>query len=587
MADTYKIFPAIGVARVGTSQEYYLAPETSGGLPILPGGGDFQSTDFRDSSGELRRQGARFRVYRYPEAGGPPVEVLPGQNGVARIEWTVHLANKKSAWYKFDPVSGTGVYPPPPEAELRNSSVTGDARTALITDAGPRTLTDAGQSATFDAASAPDGYTATFPPALEPWTITSLGEIHTEATTGRLIVVGGFGHSGTDQAYPPATDLNYANNDNWWDDTSDGSVTATIVFTDTATPSVSPDPAWVAVPPPAYAPEVIAQISMYDVIFDVAVRKGYYPDIYENGAYKTGAGGYIPQFDTEIKPLLDRALAYGGVSDPHGNCHVFDYESLGDPNGNANSRQNLRDMMRTIDQASDHGPGAGLMPMLAGDVSASDTDLSSAYVTYTATQIFFADQWAAGYFTSGGTLPDDEAELLTRAALDNCSGAAFAPGIEMTWFSRRPEIYSEPFRLNHRTFTPPLSTDATDLAEGLEPGDFIKFMAIPWQADFNECAVQGIEGKNVNWWPAQRPLKMIRQGETQAQPWVGQDTNSGDGSTYLRFEFNTDMVDHWQELGFGMNTAEGFVEVERLYTDPVADSKRPSKGRPQNRSRRR
>ncbi len=29
----YKVFPAIGVARVGNSEEYYLAPETTGGLP--------------------------------------------------------------------------------------------------------------------------------------------------------------------------------------------------------------------------------------------------------------------------------------------------------------------------------------------------------------------------------------------------------------------------------------------------------------------------------------------------------------------------------------------------------------------------
>ena len=30
-----------------------------------------------------------------------------------------------------------------------------------------------------------------------------------------------------------------------------------------------------------------------------------------------------------------------------------------------------------------------------------------------------------------------------------------------------------------------------------QPGDINAYMALPWQADFNEC--------NTNWWPAQRP----------------------------------------------------------------------------------
>ena len=36
--DRYKIYPAIGIARVGNSAEFYLEPETPGGLPILPKG---------------------------------------------------------------------------------------------------------------------------------------------------------------------------------------------------------------------------------------------------------------------------------------------------------------------------------------------------------------------------------------------------------------------------------------------------------------------------------------------------------------------------------------------------------------------
>ena len=33
MATVFKIHPAIGVARVGSSDAFYVAPETTGGLP--------------------------------------------------------------------------------------------------------------------------------------------------------------------------------------------------------------------------------------------------------------------------------------------------------------------------------------------------------------------------------------------------------------------------------------------------------------------------------------------------------------------------------------------------------------------------
>ncbi|MGQ0592565.1 MAG: LodA/GoxA family CTQ-dependent oxidase [Gammaproteobacteria bacterium] len=75
-----------------------------------------------------------------------------------------------------------------------------------------------------------------------------------------------------------------------------------------------------------------------------------------------------------------------------------------------------------------------------------------------------------------------------------------------------------------------LSQD-NDFDTGLEPGDLTKFMALPWQADFNECSTQVIdvtyEGWNdlypdsdhdglmkreqrvweTLWWPAHRPLQ--------------------------------------------------------------------------------
>ena len=89
MQNAFRIHPAIGVARVGNSEEFYLAPETmagrpapgdgslTGGLPIRPGteSETIRSGEVRDQFGGLKRQGARFRIFAYPEArerSGPP-----------------------------------------------------------------------------------------------------------------------------------------------------------------------------------------------------------------------------------------------------------------------------------------------------------------------------------------------------------------------------------------------------------------------------------------------------------------------------------------------------------------------------------
>src|ERR1700735_931041 len=78
----YRIHPAVGIARVGNSEEYYLGPETAaglplpgqpnnparGGLPIKPGtdATTITSKDLRDGNGGFKRQAARFRIFRYP-----------------------------------------------------------------------------------------------------------------------------------------------------------------------------------------------------------------------------------------------------------------------------------------------------------------------------------------------------------------------------------------------------------------------------------------------------------------------------------------------------------------------------------------
>src|SRR5689334_18023799 len=118
MALTYRIHPSIGVARVGDSEdEFYLGPELLGELPSecdrhgnphLDKGARRPVRSFKTAIGQVKRQAARFRIFRsdpdQPDA--PEKEITLADRTIESIEWTVHLANKKAAWYKFSELDG-------------------------------------------------------------------------------------------------------------------------------------------------------------------------------------------------------------------------------------------------------------------------------------------------------------------------------------------------------------------------------------------------------------------------------------------------------------------------------------------------
>src|SRR5215207_1914 len=76
------IYPPIGVCRVGNSQdEFFIGPEVPDPLPQQPG-------FYRDTTGALKRQAARFRIYGL-NAKGHPVRELTASEAI--ITWHVHL----------------------------------------------------------------------------------------------------------------------------------------------------------------------------------------------------------------------------------------------------------------------------------------------------------------------------------------------------------------------------------------------------------------------------------------------------------------------------------------------------------------
>ena len=190
------------------------------------------------------------------------------------IVWQVYVANKKASWYQFDTTQGEHGYPD--GYPRRNAGVTD--RDRLIIDPGPRIVNGSTKRhAAFDR-SGEGNYATTFPPAeLTPFSIDTLGEIMTD-DSGRLLVLGGHGRSGSELSGPgePHTE-NYANNDGWYDDTSDGPVMARLVmYAENVTSTRYVDveyPAWVIAGYPRYVPVVLDMVTMDEVLHDLFVRE--------------------------------------------------------------------------------------------------------------------------------------------------------------------------------------------------------------------------------------------------------------------------------------------------------------------------
>ncbi len=305
MPPTYRIHPAIGIARLGDSPtEFQISPETPAsrplacdqeGNPVMSPDGRVEVTalTFKDAQGRIKRQAARFQIFVYDEAHpegrplrlGDPIEGGGNAGTLVDIQWRVYVANKKAAWYEFHGLRGEHGYSA--SHPLRNAGVTDpNARQQLIIDPGPRVVnTTDRRRASFDRGGG-SVYAPVFPPReLMPNAIETLGEILTDAQ-GRLLVLGGHGCSGTSKTGPgqPRID-DYANNDGWFDDTSDGPVMARLVM---FSPDVSRQryvdveyPAWVLTGYPRYVPEILDMVTVDDVVYDLAVRRfAYRPDIY-------------------------------------------------------------------------------------------------------------------------------------------------------------------------------------------------------------------------------------------------------------------------------------------------------------------
>src|SRR5262249_54019652 len=154
------------------------------------------------------------------------------------------LVNRKAAAPRFLNAAEL----PNTDPSLRRNAATGnDATDAdLIIDGGTRTLTGALQPK------------VTFQGKFRRNDV-PLGEMSTDAD-GRLVVGGGFGQS---RSFPPSEVDDFADNDNWHDDTSDGPVEATVHFLDGSPDKAVDKPAWVIACQPDFAPGIGNLVTLY------------------------------------------------------------------------------------------------------------------------------------------------------------------------------------------------------------------------------------------------------------------------------------------------------------------------------------
>jgi hypothetical protein len=193
-----RIHPGIGIARVGNSpDEFFIGPEA----PCDPNDVKPPAGGFKDAHGRIKRQAARFRIYAYDSKGKNLGELpLAGQGGAqtapkAQVVWRVHLANKKGAWLKFVSrfrfENEANRKPRNPFVPMPAEGMPDD-RDTLVVDPGPRKISGQGEPVKNGKAPPSRHFdTGSFLGTQVP-----LGEIKTDEA-GRLLVLGGFGKSGS------------------------------------------------------------------------------------------------------------------------------------------------------------------------------------------------------------------------------------------------------------------------------------------------------------------------------------------------------------------------------------------------------
>ncbi|WP_257165107.1 LodA/GoxA family CTQ-dependent oxidase [Bradyrhizobium sp. SRS-191] len=577
-----QIYPGVGIARIGNSpDEFYIGPEAPGQV-MAP------ATGFKDKAGRIKRQAARFRLYAFDKDNVCIGELLA--DDTIDITWTVHLANAKASYNTFLGRFWQSQYPNfykynPNETPLRNQEIMDPAQRQklLVIDAGPRSIKAGDRPVEFDTGTiGPLPYSDTAPGGAplegsrDGWwncptkdrlptpvkmsakETVKLGTLQVD-DSGRLLVLGGYGRSESlipDNPVGRLMDNNYyANNDYWFDDTSDGPVTAEVRIGGKAVEVR--DSAWVLVTPPKFAADAQMPTTLWDTAMETWEKK-------QNG-------GKLPDrkvsFTRDIYPILARLAGFTWL-----NRTAYEHHGANTNNDFANVHSRLFDLLHTkqksedVEAATERQKIFGrLRPpgLVAATPQAADTPESLSYASYRFMPQMSGDggepqttedipgtklnpgqindkvydcasgkDWPVtpptvpipgGYYVTWLTLSDRQYGNMKRWAKgdfdDDWTGVP-----QPVPFDSIP-VAAQPEALNRAAFEPCIGAPfypgieityiATDPAlwsgpcridaKTNGPGAITRHMAMPWQADFSEC--------NTNWWPTARPDDVIPEEE--------------------------------------------------------------------------
>ena len=583
---TYKIHPSIGIARVGSSDHYYVASETWN-PDFVPDPGD---SGYRDSSGKVKRMACRFRIYKYDNNGTVVGEI---DYTTIKVRWEVHVVNKKAA--KRHPTDDMS----PLNPLLTESEAT--------IDPGPQSV------GFFSRRVSLSGDIGAVAVAAGVQSV-DLGGLKYE-DDGTLLVIGGQGDSGFFTLAQPDAEVHH--NSGWFDGTSDGWVTAWLKFPNGDVAEVDAS-AWVIVGPPDYAHGIVNLVTLWDIVRDRSA-----PPSTAN-----------PSFTKEIYPIIHRVCnlqwtlydiaakeygrmamhghgykmdsAGGVLSDSH-RMHSADFEADGlggdfltdtlwaqmqDPttvpaSGNKTIGEHVMERLKHPDTKGNHGPDimgtASSMPPLE-------------QLTVTPTQYAMLQEWSIGncnfdwdptwnradpvqniptFFPDLASLAvADQPAALDKGALMSACGGAFAPGIEAgrKMANGQKQVDEDETGKTVNTYSGPWRIDRSVIS----PGDLTQSLSVPWQS--------GMNLGTGNWWPASRPVLVLIQspaggsasGGFAPYSWTRPNTAVVDivdadvddynirdnyDSVYQnqKMSLNAEMIRDWNILGFVIPYREGHV----------------------------
>ena len=540
----YRIYPAVGIARVGDSDQYYLAPEKLSDLHENPQ--EYSQPPqsgrvYRDNTGgkgKILRQAARFRIFEFLYIGATatvPSSVKEVTSAEWDIRWKVELANKKS----FTPDPGSS------------------GRTAT------NRILDTATSGTLDpGATGPVKIDRTVSlPGATPKEVT-LATLHPDPDgSGRLIVVPGSGQRG--HIYTTETEARsnlMLNSPGWWDDLGDGPVTAEIREKGTSA-EFRPVGAWLVLAAPAYAGPVRHVISLYDYVFAMQRDRELALKAFPRGR----SSPHTFSFRDDIHPVLHRASLASWVSNEarliHGPGQFADFTDasrlvrLGTKTDPPNpERKVILDRIKLPLAQMKPKPDRILKMPPPGMATITSFQLRAfeAWVTDPA----FAFDWNS---QPQPTAPIDVPAEITRCHLSLVAGGPFVPGGEIgndaSQASNWPLIPA-PGMMN-------AGWDDAFRFDPAQPAGTLTFTSpVPWQVDlFKECIYSDPsffpDGAQPIW-PGYRPLEVVDPSNA-LHPWG------------LKLPLGAvdavEAVTRWQDFGFLRKVVSGgtvrYVDDER------------------------